>query len=65
MKVILAENEQDYLIALLRQLKELNLDVNTTETEEGIILTFNILSPATFREMPQETMIINLRSINV
>ena len=65
MKVILAEDEQDYLIGLLRHLKELNLDVNTTETEEGIILSFNILSPATLWNMPQETMILNLRSINV
>lgn len=40
MKVILAENEQDFLIGLLRILRDLEVDVDTTQTEEGIIVSF-------------------------
>jgi hypothetical protein len=40
MKVILAENEQDFLIGLLKILRDLELDVDTTQTEEGIVLNF-------------------------
>jgi len=40
MKVILAANEQDFLIGLLKILRDLELDVDTTQTEEGIIVSF-------------------------
>ena len=39
MKVILAENEQDFLVGLVEVLQDLGMDVVTHETEEGIILS--------------------------
>jgi hypothetical protein len=39
MKVILAENEQDFLVGLVEVLQDLGLDVNATKTEEGLILS--------------------------
>jgi len=39
MKVILAENEQDFLVGLVEVLQDLGLDVNATETEEDLILS--------------------------
>ena len=39
MKVILAENEQDFLVGLVEVLQDLGLDVNATETEKGVILS--------------------------
>jgi hypothetical protein len=39
MKVILAENEQDFLVGLVEVLQDLGMDVITRETDEGIILS--------------------------
>jgi hypothetical protein len=39
MKVILAENEQDFLIGLLEVFQDLGMDITMSETEEGIILS--------------------------
>ena len=39
MKVILAENEQDFLIGLLEVFQDLGMDVIMSETEEGIVLS--------------------------
>ena len=39
MKVILAENEQDFLVGLVEVLQDLGLDVISNETEEGLILS--------------------------
>ena len=39
MKVILAENEQDFLIGLIEVFQDLGMDVITSETEEGIVLS--------------------------
>jgi hypothetical protein len=38
MKVILAENEQDFLVGLVEVLQKLGLEVNATTTEEGVVL---------------------------
>jgi hypothetical protein len=39
MKVILAENEQDFLVGLVEVLQDLGMNISTSETEEGIILS--------------------------
>jgi len=39
MKVILAENEQDFLVGLVEVLQDLGMDVISNETEEGLILS--------------------------
>ena len=39
MKVILAKNEQDFLIGLVEVLQDLGMDVHATETDEGVTLS--------------------------
>jgi hypothetical protein len=39
MKVIIAENEKDFLVGLVEVLQDLGMDVITSETDEGIILS--------------------------
>jgi hypothetical protein len=39
MKIILAENEQDFLVGLVEVLQDLGMDVISNETEEGLILS--------------------------
>jgi hypothetical protein len=39
MEVILAENEQDFLVGLVEVLQDLGMDVISNETEEGLILS--------------------------
>jgi len=39
MKVILAKNEQDFLVGLVEVLQDLGMDVSATETEEGLTLS--------------------------
>ena len=39
MKVILAKNEQDFLVGLVEVLQDLGMEVIATETEEGLTLS--------------------------
>ena len=39
MKVILSENEQDFLIGLVEVLQDIGMDLNATETEVGLTLS--------------------------